>query len=243
MVPLFHLCFIALVSRRYITSASTFTKSCTMSMNKDISYINSSIARKIDEALMEQPGFSIDQLMELAGLSVAQSAIIYTSDGKEEYLLNKKVLVLCGPGNNGGDGLVASRHLKHFGLEPSIYYPKPGKSTLFINLVKQCQDLLIPFHSSTEEVNQLISSNYYGLVIDSLFGFSFDGPPREPFAGLISGMSLTQTPVLSVDIPSGWHVEKGDIYSTSFNPSAVISLTLPKECMAGYNGVHFVGGR
>lgn len=60
-------------------------------------------------------GFSIDQLMELAGLSVA-SAIIqeYPND---KY---KRILVLAGPGNNGGDGLVASRHLTHFDYKVKV---------------------------------------------------------------------------------------------------------------------------
>lgn len=56
---------------------------------------------------MTQPGFSIDQLMELAGLSVA-SAI----ESKYKNEIYKNILILCGPGNNGGDGLVAARHLK-----------------------------------------------------------------------------------------------------------------------------------
>jgi NAD(P)H-hydrate repair Nnr-like enzyme with NAD(P)H-hydrate epimerase domain len=57
-------------------------------------------------------GFSIDQLMELAGLSVAASlADVYPPD----TLL--RVLVLAGPGNNGGDGLVAARHLAHWGYD------------------------------------------------------------------------------------------------------------------------------
>lgn len=55
-------------------------------------------------------GFSVDQLMELAGLSVA-SAIL------AEYPPDRcaNVLIVAGPGNNGGDGLVAARHLYHFG--------------------------------------------------------------------------------------------------------------------------------
>lgn len=68
-------------------------------------------AIRIDEELFSDYGFSVDQLMELAGLSVA-SAITKT------YLTNRSdspsVLICCGPGNNGGDGLVAARHLKLF---------------------------------------------------------------------------------------------------------------------------------
>jgi NAD(P)H-hydrate repair Nnr-like enzyme with NAD(P)H-hydrate epimerase domain len=61
--------------------------------------VDSVVARQIDETLMQTPGFSIDQLMELAGLSVACACFEYH---KRER--GKKVLILAGPGNNGGDG-------------------------------------------------------------------------------------------------------------------------------------------
>ena len=63
-------------------------------------------------------GFSVDQLMELAGLSVAASLAA-------EYPASKarRVLVVAGPGNNGGDGLVAARHLHHFGYDVKVRGP------------------------------------------------------------------------------------------------------------------------
>jgi hydroxyethylthiazole kinase-like uncharacterized protein yjeF len=75
---------------------------------------------------MSTGAFSIDQLMELAGLSVSQ--VVY-----RVHPLNKgsRVLVACGPGNNGGDGLVAARHLRHYGYQPTIYYPKRSKNELY----------------------------------------------------------------------------------------------------------------
>ena len=62
-----------------------------------MSFINASVAQNIDNELMRKPGFSIDQLMELAGLSVAQSFAHFSSGGK-------RVLIFAGPGNNGGTG-------------------------------------------------------------------------------------------------------------------------------------------
>jgi len=82
-------------------------------------YISQALAQRIDLDLMSTGGYSLAQLMELAGLGVAQSI-------HSEYppLTHNNVLLLCGPGNNGGDGLVAARHLKLFGYAPEIVYPK-----------------------------------------------------------------------------------------------------------------------
>lgn len=174
-----------------------------------------------------------------SGLAVAQSVHSFAS--KHVGGLNKQVLLLAGPGNNGGDGLVAARHSRHFGYIPSICYPKLGKTTIFTNLYKQCQDLDIPFL----DVDQLLRSDltHYALIVDALFGFSFKGPATPPFKDLIATMATSSVPVLSVDVPSGWHVENGDTFATGFVPAAVISLTLPKLCMKTYQGVHYIGGR
>ncbi|CAK9104694.1 Graves disease carrier protein homolog (GDC) (Mitochondrial solute carrier protein homolog) (Solute carrier family 25 member 16) [Durusdinium trenchii] len=80
---------------------------------------------------MTSPGFSVDQLMELAGLSVA--CAVATAFPREKYEARPSVLLVCGPGNNGGDGLVAARHLYHFGYEAHVIYPKPNvKEQLFV---------------------------------------------------------------------------------------------------------------
>ncbi len=88
-----------------------------------MTFITAAVSQQIDTELMSKAGgFTLDQLMELAGLSCAQAI-------EKVYPLTSysKVLVCCGPGNNGGDGLVLTRHLKHFGYQPSLFYPK--KST------------------------------------------------------------------------------------------------------------------
>lgn len=75
---------------------------------------------------MSTGAFSIDQLMELAGLSVSQALFKLQPLSK-----GNRILVACGPGNNGGDGLVAARHLFHYGYKPTIYYPKQSKNELY----------------------------------------------------------------------------------------------------------------
>ncbi|KAF8626885.1 hypothetical protein AX15_004645, partial [Amanita polypyramis BW_CC] len=89
------------MNRLVNTHRFTFTNAMAMR------YLTAKLAQQIDEELMSTAGaFSLDQLMELAGLACAQAlAKVYN---REKY---PRVLVCCGPGNQGGDGLVAARHL------------------------------------------------------------------------------------------------------------------------------------
>lgn len=196
-------------------------------------------AANLDKELMsDDMGFSIDQLMELAGLSVAQA--IYKVQPPSS---GSKILLACGPGNNGGDGLVAARHLYHFGYQPTVFYPKPTNQPIFEGLQKQLRALKIPL---TDDFEGALKDA--DLLVDALFGFSFKPPVRSPFDEVLKSMIQSDKPVLSVDIPSSWHVEegppkKGDLGS-EFMPEYLISLTAPKPCVQWYKGKkHFVGGR
>ncbi|KAK5824130.1 hypothetical protein PVK06_018893 [Gossypium arboreum] len=105
-----------------------------------ISYLTQREAAEVDETLMGPLGFSVDQLMELAGLSVATSiAEVYQPS---EY---NCVLAICGPGNNGGDGLVAAHHLYHFGYKPFACYTKRTPKPLYSGLVTQLESLSVSF--------------------------------------------------------------------------------------------------
>lgn len=213
--------------------------------------LSAKAATQLDQELMSVGAFSIDQLMELAGLSVAQAVYNQyppTSTGNS----SDKVLVLVGPGNNGGDGLVAARHLKLWkGYDPVIYYPKKStKNTLYANLVTQLNHLQVGEIEDLNEVKSLLSSGGVKLIIDSLFGFSFKPPIRPPFDDLIEFLSSKHNkmpPIVSVDIPSGWDVDEGPgSEETNIKPTMLISLTAPKPCAKFFNApgmVHYLGGR
>ena len=79
--------------------------------------------------------------------------------------------------------------------------------------------------------------------MDAIFGFSFSGPIRAPFDEALSLLIKSKLPIVSVDIPSGWDVEKGDDQNTGFVPDVLVSLTAPKEGVRGFKGRHFLGGR
>lgn len=200
-------------------------------------------ATLLDQELMSTGAFSIDQLMELAGLAVAQA--VYKQYPSQNP--SSKVLVLVGPGNNGGDGLVAARHLKLWGAyEPVLYYPKKSKNQLYSNLLTQLKDLKVGEVSTLAEIKQLAPN----IIIDSLFGFSFKPPIRDPFNDVIAYLATTKprAPIVSVDIPSGWDVDNGPSPDApNIDPEMLISLTAPKPCARFFQEdptkVHYLGGR
>jgi NAD(P)H-hydrate epimerase len=211
-------------------------------------YLNAEDSYNLDCELMSTPGFSLEQLMELAGLAVAEAvyAVIPPSGGGKE---RKKILLVCGPGNNGGDGLVAARHLTLFGYDCTVVYPKQSKSKQhFVNLVKQMEDVGVTIR---EEMPSDAKEGNYAAIVDAIFGFSFkaEGGIREPFGSIIKDMIASQgkgdgsgTSIISVDVPSGWDVNGGD-GGTGFMPDVLISLTSPKLSSKKFTGRHFVGGR
>jgi NAD(P)H-hydrate epimerase len=121
----------------------------------------------------------------------------------------------------------------------SIFYPKRTDKPLYNNLVNQCTMMGIEFLEKCPE-----NADSFLLIADALFGFSFKPPVRETFLDIMNLMYETKTPICSVDIPSGWDVEKGAIEGQrSINPHMIISLTAPKLCAKKFSGIHYLGGR
>lgn len=205
-----------------------------------LKYLSQEEAQAVDEELFNEYKFSVDQLMELAGLSCATAiAKAYPATAFTNNLAS--VLVICGPGNNGGDGLVCARHLKMFGYEPAVFYPKRPSKPLFEGLTTQCQKMDIPFLSEFPAEAELIDGAY-SLVVDAIFGFSFKGAVREPFNSILKTLKHVTIPIASIDIPSGWDVETGN--PDGIQPDFLISLTAPKKSAIHFTGrYHFLGGR
>jgi len=111
------------------------------------SRIQASPAAQLDRELMdpEDGAYTLEQLMELAGLSVATAF-------SKVYSKADHVLIFCGPGNNGGDGLVAARHLSLWGFKVTVVIPKVGgpNASYFKLLMKQCENAKVEL--VTEEV-------------------------------------------------------------------------------------------
>ncbi|KAK0387740.1 hypothetical protein NLU13_3985 [Sarocladium strictum] len=190
-----------------------------------IKTLGAKAAAALDQELMSSGAFSIDQLMELAGLAVSQA--VYRVHPLQS---GRRVLVAC-----------AARHLFHYGYEPTVFYPKRSKNELYQRLAKQLEDLNVPF---TDNFSSAIKSTDH--IVDAIFGFSFSGEVREPFPSVIKALEETKLSVTSVDAPSSWDIEDGPPKSglgSSFMPTTLISLTAPKPLVKHFQGRHFIGGR
>lgn len=204
-------------------------------------------------------GFTLQQLMELAGFSVAQA--IQRAYPLKTEKSGSLVGIVAGPGNNGGDGLVCARHLKLFGYEPVVLYPSgAGKKPFYDQLLKQLEFFHVPVYQSSEPFwGELQDTSKILCIVDAIFGFSFKPPVRGSYASIIAKMVELQNEkdvhLVSVDVPSGWDVDKGPCLEPSdvmpepkkyyIRPNLLVSLTLPKPCSKYLpdGSKHFVGGR
>lgn len=206
-----------------------------------VRYLNQQESINIDKSLFENYKFSVDQLMELAGQSCAFAVAREYTSVKQ---CAQKILVCCGPGNNGGDGLVCARHLKQFGYSSEIYYPKRTSNTLYENLLHQCLENDVPLLEGELEDFASKRLSEFGLIVDAVFGFSFKPPVRDTFVPVIRLLENATIPICSVDIPSGWDVEKGPPANGGIKPKMLVSLTAPKMCAQKFKGkYHYLGGR
>ncbi|KAH9274401.1 hypothetical protein BASA83_003031 [Batrachochytrium salamandrivorans] len=169
-------------------------------------FLGQRLAQQIDAELMGPTiGYSIDQLMELAGLSVAQA--IFREYSPQTH---RRVLVCAGPA------------------------PQQGSIP---NLVTQCSSFDIPFVDSADAALSLAS-----LIVDGIFVFS--GDIRPPFDSILRSLKASTLPIVSIDIPSGWDVEKGNISNLGLDPEMLVSLTAPKlGVVDGTFKYHYLGGR
>jgi ADP-dependent NAD(P)H-hydrate dehydratase / NAD(P)H-hydrate epimerase len=137
-------------------------------------------------------------LMQAAGLAVARLALAITPHAQ-------RVWVAAGPGNNGGDGLVAAMHLQRAGrtvrvtlLGDTARLPADAADAL-----QQAQAAQVPIS------NALPSTLEADLVIDALLGLGATRAPQGPVAQAITALNALAAPVLAVDLPSGLHAEHG----------------------------------
>ncbi|HEY1922728.1 MAG TPA: NAD(P)H-hydrate epimerase [Tepidisphaeraceae bacterium] len=159
--------------------------------------------RQIDRLSVERYHIPGEVLMENAAIAAANVAASMVSAGDQG-----EILILCGGGNNGGDGLAIARHLHNRQFKVKIFLAAdPGK---YVNEAKtnwrivQAMGLPISLPSP-----QAIESEHPILVVDAIFGTGLTQEPRDPFPQIVAAVQKIGAPVLAIDIPSGLDCDTG----------------------------------
>jgi hydroxyethylthiazole kinase-like uncharacterized protein yjeF len=188
-------------------------------------YLTSEQLKEIDERMSSEFGVSTVQLMEVAGTRMAEFLRDRSDDISQE-----KILVICGKGNNGGDGFVAARILNNFGAEVQITLASPRESYEGIALqnLESCEKVGIDFVSVRVAENGHSQLRDVDVILDCLFGFGFAGELREEHKALVEYMNNSTAKVFSCDLPSGMNADsfEGEL---TVQADYTLSFAFPKK--------------
>ena len=185
--------------------------------------------REIDRVTSERFGVPSLSLMENAGSAVADFIV-------SQYPNAKRIGVICGKGNNGGDGFVAARRLREAGREVHVVMLasptdlQGDAAEMFKNM--QLAPLVLKSHED------LVSGEAHGafdgdLILDALLGTGFRPPVSGLYAEAIAAMNASEIPVVAVDIPSGADADvHGEQTGGVVRADAVVTFTSPRPAHA-----------
>ena len=130
---------------------------------------------------------------------------------------SKKILILCGPGNNGGDGVLIAQKLIEKNLFINISYPFGLPKT------KDSKKALKLLYNK-EKIKKNILFNKYDLVIDALFGTGLKKRPDSSILSFFRKVNKSNVKIISIDMPSGVSTDDGSIYSGAIKANITLSL-------------------
>jgi NAD(P)H-hydrate epimerase len=160
--------------------------------------------------------------------------------------LDSHVLVLCGRGNNGGDGYVIARYLHQAGLRVTVIVlaetVKIGGDALLNLEVIRRMGLDIIVAASREEWNRtsgLVSTSDF--IIDGILGTGLNAPVRGVYEEIIEAINRSHKPVMAIDIPSGLNADTGQVMGVAVRADLTVTFGFPKAGQLVYPGAELVG--
>ena len=163
------------------------------------------------------------KLMERAGQAIADIVL-------NDYRQCRKIAVLCGPGNNGGDGYMAAHILKSHGFEPTIFAlgtPRAGSDAEKAAALWGAKHLAFDNFSSPQD---------FDVVIDALYGAGLDRPLEQSLQEKLKRLNESGIPVIAVDLPSGVFGQNGAIKGEAVKASKTVTFFRLKPGHVCYPG-------
>ncbi len=179
-----------------------------------------------DRATEDRYGTPLGELMENAGGAVASFVL-------SQYPGAKRIVVLCGTGNNGGDGFVAARRLADAGRQVSVWLLgdveklKGIAAEAFGRLNSSQVDVKVWVEGDENSLSGAFSG--VDFLVDAVVGTGFKPPLRGLAAAFCEALGAVSTPVVAVDLPSGWDADSTEEKNPgAFRADAVVTFTAPK---------------
>jgi ADP-dependent NAD(P)H-hydrate dehydratase / NAD(P)H-hydrate epimerase len=173
--------------------------------------------KRVDQLCADRFGIPTDWLMEAAGWQVAR-------------FVRQRAAVVCGVGNNAGDGLASARHLDRWARLASVSCVDAGR--LSGPAARQLEAL----RKIGVEVGSALDLEDADVIVDAIFGTGLSRAPEGRFAEWIDVINRSGKGVIAVDVPSGLDADTGLAYSPVVKASATITLGLPKAGLDRFGG-------
>ena len=184
------------------------------------------LIRRSEENAVKSGAFSFRELMRKAG--VAAGEIITAKYNCQ----NKKVAVLCGNGNNGGDGFVVANYLHSLGADVTIITPLGEPKT---------EDASYYFAKASHIRKTDKFADVYDIIIDAVFGIGLNKPLNQELINLFEQINISHAIKISIDIPSGIEADTGKILGATIDADLTVTFIALKPCFLLPEGSDFCG--
>ncbi len=194
--------------------------------------VNREQIRELDRIAIEEYDVPGVILMENAGRACAEEARrMLEGEGADRC-----VAVLCGRGNNGGDGFVVARHLANAGADVTVLLlagaarvlERGGETAINLRIIRK-MGLRIEELETPDAVARAVRAHAGAdLLVDALLGTGLSGPVREPFRAAIEALNRHGAPVLAVDIPSGLDCDTGEPLGIAVRAARTVTFAVNK---------------
>ncbi len=193
----------------------------------------------LDKIAIEKYGVPSLVLMENAGRSIAGEALKQVKKIKRPC-----ICVICGLGNNAGDGFVIARHLINAGAKVKIFLIGKGarlKADAAVNywILKKLNYPIIEV--GVRHAVPLQDIARADIIIDAIFGVGLNRPILEPFRGIIEAVNKRARKIIAVDTPSGLDGTTGKIYGTCIKADTTVTFSFIKKGFFKAQGPKHVG--
>ena len=182
----------------------------------------------LDRKAIEEYGIPAAALMERAGAEVARAVAEFAGDA----IAGARVQVVCGTGNNGGDGFVAARTLANLGARVRISLVSPperlrGDALAFYTAAVK---MGVPVATIGEgDLRKFtLALRTADVIVDAILGTGSSGPLRPFVARLVAAINESQRPVIAVDLPTGVQADTGRVDPIAVKAKMTVAFGLPK---------------